>query len=76
MWCNSGKIMKFYILNNVLCIDLRLCSSISEVELQSLNDFILRNECNINHCCIDLIDPVKNLDELISLLDVYNIEGI
>lgn len=76
MWSDFSKIMKFYILNNVLCIDLRLCSSISEVELQSLNDFILRNECNINKCCIDLLEPVRDLDKLLTLLDIYNIEEI
>lgn len=76
MWCNSGKIMNFYLLNNTLIIDLRLCSSISEIELQSLNNFILRNECNINKCYIDLLEPVKDFDKLISLLNIYNIEGI
>ena len=76
MWCNSGKIMNFYLSNNTLFIDLRLCRSISEVGLQSLNNFILRNECNINKCCIDLLEPVRDLDKLIALLDIYNIEEI
>lgn len=68
--------MNFYLLNNTLFIDLRLCRSISEVGLQSLNNFILRNECNINKCSVDILDPVRDLDKLFTLLDTYNIEEI
>ena len=68
--------MNFYLLNNTLVIDLKLCSLISDVGLQSLNDFILRNECNINKCSVDILDSVKNLDKLFALLDMYNIEEI